>query len=240
RYLFSAHPGSLTSQQDADLEFAKECFSILDRTVKFERIDAASFDTYVTTDHGAVPFEYLSSGFRASLAMLLGIIREIEVRQFDVPANKFSGVILIDELDLHLHPTWQRSIIRALKTAFPNAQFIVTTHSPHMIQAADQGEVIPLVRDESGNPTIGRFKTGFYGFKGWTIEEILRDVMGLESTDSEPFSNAMKEFDQAIELNDESRLQAVLCELDSMLNPSNHLRKILRVQAAPFGGRIHD
>jgi predicted ATP-dependent endonuclease of OLD family len=85
----------------------------------------------------------LSSGFKASLALLLGIIQAVEARGYPAPASRFKGVILIDELELHLHPSWQRLIVSALKQAFPEAQFIVTTHSPHIIQNADVNEGHP-------------------------------------------------------------------------------------------------
>jgi hypothetical protein len=240
RYLFSAHTGSLTPRQTTDLDFAKTCFSILDPRVRFGTVDAASFDTLVDTPQGRVPFEYLSSGFRASLAMLLGIIREIEIRDFEIPAQQFNGVILIDELDLHLHPTWQRTIVGALKKAFPSAQFIVTTHSPHMIQHAERDEVIALISDGSSNPRIGTFETGKYGFKGWTLEEILRDVMGLQNIQSDQFSTAMENFDKALDRGDGPTTRYWLNELESMLNPSNHLRKLLRMQAAPLDGKVDD
>ncbi|MBR0989485.1 AAA family ATPase [Bradyrhizobium japonicum] len=240
RYLFSAHPGSLTSRQEADLAFAKECFSILDHRVRFRTVDAASFDTYVDTPQGSVPFEYLSSGFRASLAMLLGIIREIEIRGFEEPAQSFSGVVLIDELDLHLHPTWQQAIVSALKKAYPFAQFIVTTHSPHMIQHAENGEVIALVSDGTSAPRVGKFETSRYGFKGWSLEEILTDVMGLSDTTSEIFSNAMRQFDLAIERDDSESVRFWMTELDAMIHPTSHLRKLIRLQAGPIRGRFDD
>ncbi|WP_431205264.1 AAA family ATPase [Bradyrhizobium betae] len=240
RYLFSAHQNSLSPRQMEDLAFAKECFSILDRRVRFRTIDAASFDAYVDTPQGSVPFEYLSSGFRASLAMLLGIIREIEVRGFEAPAQSFPGVILIDELDLHLHPTWQQKIVGALKEAYPLVQFIVTTHSPHMIQHAERDEVIALISDEVSAPRVGRFETSRYGFKGWTIEEILTDVMGLNDTTSNEFSNAMRQFDSAIEREDSESVRFWRTELEAMIHPASHLRKLIRLQAGPIAGRFDD
>ena len=240
RYLFSAHPGSLSSRQEADLAFAKECFSILDHRVRFRTVDAASFDTYVDTPQGSVPFEYLSSGFRASLAMLLGIIREIEIRGFEEPAQLFSGIVLIDELDLHLHPTWQQEIVGALKKAYPFAQFIVTTHSPHMIQHAENGEVIALVSDGTSAPRLGKFETSRYGFKGWSLEEILTDVMGLSDTTSDIFSNAMRQFDLAIERDDSESVRFWMTELEAMIHPTSHLRKLIRLQAGPIQGRFDD
>ncbi|MBK7436994.1 MAG: AAA family ATPase [Saprospiraceae bacterium] len=59
--------------------------------------------------------------------------------------NPLDGkAILIDEIDLHLHPSWQVKIVKALKTTFPNVQFIVTTHSPLVLSSVKRGEIIAL------------------------------------------------------------------------------------------------
>ena len=61
------------------------------------------------------------------------------------------GVVMIDEIELHLHPSWQRNVIPALDRTFPNCQFIVTTHSPLVCQAAEHGSVwrLPTPGDDS-------------------------------------------------------------------------------------------
>jgi predicted ATP-binding protein involved in virulence len=60
------------------------------------------------------------------------------------------AVVLIDELDLHLHPTWQRALIPALKSTFPNIQFIVTTHSPLVLSGLEPDEIIRLDLNAEG------------------------------------------------------------------------------------------
>ena len=59
-------------------------------------------------------------------------------------AIKTLGVVLIDELDLHLHPSWQKQTVHNLKRTFPQIQFITTTHSPFVIEELDDGELIKL------------------------------------------------------------------------------------------------
>ena len=58
--------------------------------------------------------------------------------------KKTPGIVVIDELDLSLHPTWQRRIVRILKELFPKVQFICATHSPFIIQSLEPGELIAL------------------------------------------------------------------------------------------------
>lgn len=94
-----------------------------------------------------VAYENLSHGQRNTLAMVGDIAFKAIILNPHLGAEAVSaarGVILIDEIDLHLHPRWQRAIIPALLTAFPALQFIVTTHSPFVIQSLSEGVMLDL------------------------------------------------------------------------------------------------
>jgi hypothetical protein len=96
----------------------------------------------------------MSDGYRAALALLADIIRHL-INAYGVEGLidrgsdgkifiKRSGVVLVDEIDAHLHPEWQREIGFWLKRHFPNMQFLVTTHSPIICQAADPNGLFVL------------------------------------------------------------------------------------------------
>jgi len=98
-------------------------------------------------DKGTVPFNNLSDGYRNTVAMVADIAHRasrLNPHHSVEVAKKTNGVVLIDEIDLHLHPKWQRRIVRDLQTAFPSLQFIATTHSPFILQSLNPGEVIDL------------------------------------------------------------------------------------------------
>lgn len=79
-----------------------------------------------------------------------------------------TGVVLIDELDLHLHPNWQRHVVADLKRAFPNIQFVATTHSPFIVQSLEADELINLDRSVETAPndlSIDQVATFFMGVK---------------------------------------------------------------------------
>jgi len=106
-----------------------------------------------------LPLGDMSEGYRAALATLVDILRHmIEVyghhslltENADHLAIGLPGVVLIDEMDSHLHPEWQRSIGFWLKERFPHVQFIVTTHSPIICQAADERSIFHLPTPGSG------------------------------------------------------------------------------------------
>ena len=98
-------------------------------------------------DGHAIPFEHLSDGQRTMLGLFCDLARRAAMLNphFGGEASaKTSGVVLIDELDLHLHPKWQRRIIQDLRRTFPKVQFICTTHSPQLIGQAKPEEIILL------------------------------------------------------------------------------------------------
>jgi len=108
-------------------------------------------ESRVTVNFGStlsIPFEHLSDGQRTVLSLFFDIARRAVILNphFDENANEqVEGVVLIDELDLHLHPIWQRNIVNALRKTFPNVQFICTTHSPFIIQSLKSpNEIIML------------------------------------------------------------------------------------------------
>ena len=87
------------------------------------------------------------------------------------------AILLIDEIENHLHPTWQRRVIPALLDHFPGLQIFATTHSPFVIAGLKAGQVHLLKRDENGVATA---TTNTEDVIGWTADEILRNMMGVE------------------------------------------------------------
>jgi len=237
RYLYSAHPGTLTNEQVSNFELAKKCFSLLNPSFSFSKVDASSNEIMVNTPSGEIYYEYLSSGFKSILSLSFGIIKEIEYR-FKSPRIKavdFDGIITIDEIELHLHPEWQGKIANILSELFPNVQFFATTHSPHIIQASKPNQIIAL--EVKGNKVVQRhLPETKYGFQGWTVEEVLTDVMGMSDTRTTLFNNLLNEFGKHIDNGNYSKANEVFNQIDIILHPQNHLRKLLKFQLAEIKG----
>lgn len=231
RFLFSAQPNCLSESQIANFELAKNAFSYLDSSVRFSTVQGNTLDIILDTSFGPIYFEYLSSGFKSLTILILSIIKEIEFRLADSNVNvkEFDGIIIIDEVDIHLHPTWQTKILEVLKKTFPNVQFFVSTHSPHVIQSLSSEQLIALEKVD-GNIVRRELPTNGNGYRGWTIEEILRDIMGMESTDTVYFQSLWERFTKAIE-NDDSQIANESGNLLlEMLHPDNVLRKVIKLQ----------
>jgi len=132
----------------------------------------ANTDQLIATfkDGRNLPLEMLSDGFRTMLVMVADIAYRAAVLNPQLgkeAAQKTPGIVLIDEIDLHLHPLWQRRVVEDLKRTFPQIQFIATTHSPFIIQSLRPDELINLDN-----------RDGEYYNK--SIEDIAEDVMGVE------------------------------------------------------------
>jgi len=233
RFLYSAHEDALDKEQISNFKLAKKCFSLLDENFSFKTVKADTNEIILSTPDGDIYYEYLSSGFKYCLSILFGIIKEIEFRfkEKKVKAADFNGIVVIDEIELHLHPLWQSKIAEVLINVFPNVQFITTTHSPHVIQAAEPEQILAIEYTEKGK-RIRPLPNTKYGFKGWTIEEVLRDVMGMKDIRTNVFEGILKSFNEAIDDENYHNANEIFNEIDELLHPDNHMRKLLRFQLA--------
>lgn len=119
-------------------------------------------------DGTVIDFSALSDGYRNVIKIVTDIATKMCILNPYLgkeTLKKTPGVVVIDELDLSLHPTWQRRIVRILKELFPKVQFICATHSPFIIQSLEPGELIVLdgILDEE--------------YSGESIEDIAEDIM---------------------------------------------------------------
>lgn len=120
-------------------------------------------------------FNDLSDGQRSMIFLVADIARRICLLnpQLGMEAlQRTPGVVLIDELDVHLHPHWQRLLVRGLKAAFPSVQFITASHSPQIIGELHPDEIILLSKEGVSQPQVS------YGL---TSSQVLQDIMGAEA-----------------------------------------------------------
>ncbi|MBZ5636917.1 MAG: AAA family ATPase [Acidobacteriia bacterium] len=107
------------------------------------RVEHESSKLLVDHGHTTLEIRQLSDGERGTLAMVLDLTRRLAQANPKMadPAAEAEAVVMIDEIDLHLHPQWQRRIVRNLTAAFPKCQFIATTHSPQVIGEVDHERI---------------------------------------------------------------------------------------------------
>jgi len=133
------------------------------------RVQQSPLRLLVDKDGQTFDLSQLSDGERSFLALICDLGRRLALANPELPNPLHgAGVALIDELELHLHPKWQREVRDKLLATFPNIQFVATTHSPFIIQSMKPGELINLDPDE------------FAEYSDKSIEDISENVMGVD------------------------------------------------------------
>lgn len=154
----------------------------------------------------------LSQGEKSLLALVGDIARRLAMMNplLEDPL-KGEGVILIDEIDLHLHPHWQRNIVRRLRETFPNCQFILTTHSPLVISDPDNIQVL-LLKNGEIEPLNNLY--------GMDIEQVLLEVMDTPLR-YEGLQKKLDDLMDAIQDRDYKLAQTLRAELSIILPPDH-------------------
>lgn len=165
-----------------------------------------------------VRIEQLSDGEKCTLALLGDIARRIAMANpcRDNPLEG-DGVVMIDEIDLHLHPAWQRKMLSVLKKTFPNIQFIITTHSPQVLGEVDDSyNLFSISSDQFGNRSIEQMTR----FDCFDSNYILENFMQT-SPENMLFQERIRAIYRSIKENQFEDAQAQIVTLKELLGP-NH------------------
>ncbi|WP_406470115.1 AAA family ATPase [Streptomyces hirsutus] len=155
-WLIEQHLRALERREGADelLAAALEILGddLLPDGCRIETVDSEGL--WVTHQGRRFPLREMSDGYRTVAALVVDILKQIydaygelfvfRDEETEIPTADYAGVVIIDEIDAHLHVSWQRRIGSWLTSHFPSIQFIVTTHSPYICQSADPGGLIRL------------------------------------------------------------------------------------------------
>ena len=156
-------------------------------------------------NHTPLNINQLSSGEKTLLALVADLARRLAIanphRENPLIGN---GVVLIDEVDLHLHPRWQRAVIPQLQKTFPHCQFIVTTHSPLVLSNIPHNQVIILEDFQAVKTTPHTF--------GRDNNSILYELMGVEQRPKE----VQRQLDKVYELIEEGKRDAARTLLEEL------------------------
>ena len=139
-------------------------------------INASTRQVFVRTDDGEVPIEAVSQGTQ-SLMGWIGIFlqRLFEVYGDDEDPRQRYALILMDEIDAHMHPRWQHLLIGTLKGLFPRAQFVASSHSPLVVSGLTRNEILVFSRDSSeAHRVLVEHPPG--DLKGWRVDQILTSL----------------------------------------------------------------
>ena len=164
-----------------------------------------------------LPVESLSHGEKSVLILTIEIARRLFLANQTANALAGNGIVLIDEIELHLHPSWQREILPALRSTFPGIQFIVTTHSPqtlstltrNQIYVVDDGKLFNADTDPLGRDTNGILEELMdVDKRPKKIDDLVDEIMALLYADEPNFEQGEAQL---------SRLKEMVAESDPIL-----------------------
>lgn len=192
---------------------------------------------------GLTHFNNLSDGFKNMVAMVADIAHRasrLNPHLGKDAAVATSGIVLIDEIDLHLHPKWQRRVVDDLQKAFPNLQFIATTHSPFILQSLKHGQIIDLAyalpfEEVYFVPQGTAAPAPKKEFSNRSIEDIVEDIMDVaipqRSERYQKMYDAAKDYYSLLNQGQDSKNVQDTTEKE-------HIKKKLDALIAPFSDNV--
>ncbi len=158
-------------------------------------VDPRTRDLAVGIDGQRLAFSVLPEGLKSLLTWMGNLYARMDrlTWENDLPIEQRPFLLLLDEIDVHLHPTWQRKVLPIVQRLFPKAQIFATTHSPFVVGSAADARIYPLVRNPDGTARLmspaevgeevqGNLSAGLLSRKGWSYPAILRQVFGVKET----------------------------------------------------------
>lgn len=189
-------------------------------------------------NQGELPVSLLSDGIRNAIALVADIAHRcvrLNPHFREQAALQTSGVVLIDEVDMHLHPSWQQTILHSLKEAFPKIQFVVTTHSPQVLSVVP-AESIRLLEDEVDDRVVPRPPR--YQTEGIPSSDVLALVMGVDPRAETPIRTLLDQYRALLEdgMHDSEAAQGLLATLTKHFGESHpeilDLQRLARLRSA--------
>lgn len=163
----------------------------------------------------------LSDGEKCLLALIGDIARRLAIANPHLSNVRHGeGVILIDEIDMHLHPLWQREIVPKLGSIFPNCQFFISTHSPHILNQV-QPEHVFLLTDTAQGIIYAQPDESY----GKRVDRLLEDLMGLEYTRPTAVAQSLHRLFQTIQDGDLETAKHLSAQLASEIGDDPELVK---------------
>ena len=156
-----------------------------------------------------IPFDSLSGGEQAFFLLAADLARRLMIESPNTPLAEIPGIVCIDEIELHLHPAWQRRILKSLMETFPACQFVVSTHSPPILAGVEARHIRVLEPGENGVRKVSQPIAS----KGHDSNYILEGILNTPERDEE-VSQLLAKFDRLVDDRNFNKAQRVLDDLE--------------------------
>lgn len=207
---------------DRQLQVVREALSILMPEFSNFSIRRNPLRMEVNKQGQRLIVNQLSDGEKCMMALIGDLARRMAISNLALENPLHGqGVVMIDEVDLHLHPQWQRMVVPKLLEAFPNCQFMISTHSPHVVTHVHP-ENVHLLDLINGKIEYSRPQATY----GKTVERVLEDLMGLNTTRPENINKKIITMFDLISQGDVDQAKKILAELQAEIGDDPELAKV--------------
>ncbi len=192
------------------------CFSSVtgysDVSVQYN-LNTNEIDVRYTDGQGGrmrVPMSQLSDGYRGVISLIADIayrMANLNPQLLDKVLEQTEGIVLIDEIDLHLHPKWQKRILDDLTEIFPKVQFVVSTHAPEVINSVESENIVLLQDTQVSRPNSQVY--------GKDVKSVLKEIMGVDER-PETVSGLFKKFYSFLEKYSFVEAEQILDQIDEL------------------------
>lgn len=212
---------SIAKKYDFQLEAVRSAWESFLPNFKNFRVKRNPLRLEVEKNGEKVSVNQLSDGEKILITVIGDLARRLAIAN-PVLENPLNGtaVVLIDEIDLHLHPKWQRTVIEKLPRVFPQCQFIVTTHSPHVITHTKVENLIRLTQIDMKIDWERPLES-----YGKNVDRVLEDLMGLETTRPDSVEEALETIYTLIDDNSLDSARSKILELKQLIGEDPDLVK---------------
>ena len=182
----------------------------------------SSASLVISKDNEDLRIEQLSDGEKNLILLVSDIARRLAIaNQNKTTALEGEGIVLIDEVELHLHPTWQREVLNGLQKTFPNVQFIVTTHSPLILANLNEDvQIFSIQRPKNKSIVVVPIDKKKFNPYGSASSRVLRLLMGTSERPTE-VSNLLKAYENAIDDNRLEEAERLETQLKALIDPKD-------------------
>lgn len=221
KYINSLIPPENFEFPDRQLTAVRKALSVFMPNFKNWTVRRRPLQMEVEKDGQTLIVNQLSDGEKCLMALVGDIARRMAIANplLDNPLHG-EGIVLIDEIDLHLHPLWQRMMISRLLETFPNCQFLISTHSPHVLTHVPPQKIF-MLSNKYGEVSVEHPQESY----GKTCERILEDIMGLATTRPDDVKEALKNIFFSLHDGDIARAQNAINLLQQEIGDDPELVK---------------
>ena len=214
----------------------KAIFDITGWKIEFD-LQTEPINLVVKLNGEELEFDVLPDGLRSLISWMADLLGRVDLLKWadDAPITEKKLILLLDEIEVHLHPAWQRKVLPVVQKLFKNAQIFVSTHSPFVVNSVDDAWVYKLQIDSKGKATVAGVERSE---NSNSITQVLRETFDIKEWFGLDVQNKLDRFEQLRDKilenggnkKDEKEL---LCLANSLAQePSDQLKQIIRRELA--------